>query len=91
MTNPFDDPDGTYVVLVNDEGQHCLWPATTRVPAGWSVGHGPAGRDACADHVKAHWTDLRPRSLAAALSASPAPPASHASPASHAPASPASA
>ncbi|MFE7595491.1 MbtH family NRPS accessory protein, partial [Kitasatospora sp. NPDC057512] len=26
MTNPFDDQDGTFLVLVNDENQHSLWP-----------------------------------------------------------------
>ncbi|SED19230.1 MbtH-like protein [Streptomyces melanosporofaciens] len=29
-TNPFEDPEGTYLVLVNDEGQHSLWPAFVR-------------------------------------------------------------
>lgn len=61
--NPFDDLDGTFSVLVNDEGQHCLWPGFANVPAGWTVVHGPAGRAACLDYVEAHWTDLRPRSL----------------------------
>ncbi len=34
MTNPFDDPDGTFYVLVNDEGQHSLWPTFADVPQG---------------------------------------------------------
>lgn len=63
--NPFDDPDSTFTVLVNDEGQHCLWPQFADVPAGWTIAHGPAGRGACLDYVETHWTDLRPRSLAA--------------------------
>ncbi len=60
--NPFDDPDGTFLVLVNDEEQHSLWPATLDVPAGWQPVHGPAGRQECLDYVEEHWTDLRPRS-----------------------------
>jgi hypothetical protein len=32
--NPFDDPDGTFVVLVNDEDRHSPWPAGMAVPAG---------------------------------------------------------
>jgi MbtH protein len=28
MTNPFDDENATYVVLVNQEGQYSLWPAS---------------------------------------------------------------
>ncbi|MEO3813487.1 MbtH family protein [Sphaerisporangium sp. B11E5] len=65
MTNPFDDPDGTYLVLVNAEGQHSLWPEFAEVPPGWTTAHGPASRQSCLDHVEANWTDMRPRSLAA--------------------------
>jgi len=63
MTNPFEDPEGTYLVLVNDEGQHSLWPSFVDVPAGWSVAHGEDSRSACLDYVNANWTDMRPRSL----------------------------
>jgi len=63
MTNPFDDPDGEFVVLVNDEGQHSLWPTFADVPAGWSSVFGPAARAACLEHVTAVWTDIRPKSL----------------------------
>ncbi|ALG07099.1 MbtH family protein [Kibdelosporangium phytohabitans] len=63
MTNPFDDPDGTFKVLVNDEGQHSLWPEFADVPAGWAVAHGPGTRQACLDYVEANWTDMRPNSL----------------------------
>lgn len=66
MTNPFEDPNADYLVLVNSEGQHSLWPVFAPVPAGWSTAFGPAGRDACLEHVRTHWTDLRPRSLAEA-------------------------
>ncbi len=60
--NPFDDPDGTFLVLVNDEEQHSLWPTTVEVPAGWTVVHDADTRTACLDHIEANWTDLRPRS-----------------------------
>ena len=62
-SNPFDAPDGTFHVLVNDEGQHSLWPAFAPVPGGWQVALPAAGRQECLDHIEAHWTDLRPRSL----------------------------
>jgi MbtH protein len=58
--NPFDDPDGTFLVLVNDEEQQSLWPARISVPAGWRVVHGEDGRQACLDYIEEHWTDLRP-------------------------------
>lgn len=63
MTNPFDDPEGRYLVLVNDEDQHSLWPSFAEVPAGWTVVFGEDTRDACLSFVETHWTDLRPRSL----------------------------
>ena len=62
-SNPFEDPDGTYLVLVNDEGQHSLWPSFVAVPAGWNVALDESSRDDCLDYVNANWTDLRPRSL----------------------------
>ncbi|MFE2752600.1 MbtH family protein [Actinosynnema sp. NPDC059335] len=63
MTNPFEDPDATYRVLVNDEGQHSLWPDFAEVPAGWTVAHDSDTREACLAYVERHWTDMRPRSL----------------------------
>lgn len=67
MTNPFEDPDGTYLVLVNDENQHSLWPSFVDVPAGWRTVHGPADRQSCLDHVERDWTDMRPQSLIDAM------------------------
>ncbi|MFD9504455.1 MbtH family protein [Streptomyces sp. NPDC060035] len=63
MTNPFDDAEGRFLVLVNDEGQHSLWPSFAEVPAGWTVAHPEDSRQACLDHIETHWTDMRPRSL----------------------------
>ncbi|MFE5895759.1 MbtH family protein [Streptomyces sp. NPDC056468] len=62
-THPFEDPDAVYHVLVNEEGQHSLWPAFAEVPAGWIVVLSQAGRQACVDYVNTHWTDMRPGSL----------------------------
>ncbi|MGW2182500.1 MbtH family protein [Streptomyces sp. NPDC001732] len=67
MTNPFEDPDGTYVVLVNDEGQYSLWPTFVEVPAGWRTAHPEDTRDACLAFIEATWTDMRPRSLVTAM------------------------
>jgi uncharacterized protein YbdZ (MbtH family) len=66
-TNPFDDENGTFYALVNDEGQYSLWPTFAPVPAGWSVQLGPDTRRACLDHIETHWTDLRPKSLIARM------------------------
>ncbi|MFD4746107.1 MbtH family protein [Streptomyces rubiginosohelvolus] len=64
MTNPFENPDSAYMVLVNDENQHSLWPVTVDVPAGWTVAHPSDTREACLRYIEENWTDMRPRSLA---------------------------
>ncbi|MGX7827309.1 MbtH family protein [Actinokineospora sp. 24-640] len=69
MTNPFDVPEASFQVLVNAEGQHSLWPVFAAVPAGWVVAFGPAARETCLEHVRTHWTDLRPLSLTTQLDA----------------------
>ena len=63
MTNPFEDENGVFHVLVNDEGQHSLWPSFKDVPAGWTIVHKSDTRAACLDYVEKHWTDMRPKSL----------------------------
>lgn len=62
-TNPFDDENGTFYVLINEEGQHSLWPTFVDVPSGWTVVHGPESRQSCLNHVEENWTDMRPKSL----------------------------
>jgi uncharacterized protein YbdZ (MbtH family) len=70
MTNPFENERDDYLVLVNDEGQHSLWPAFREVPAGWrSIG--PKGkRKECLEWIEANWTDMRPKSLVDAMTSS---------------------
>ncbi|MER6380614.1 MbtH family protein [Streptomyces sp. NPDC001250] len=70
MTNPFDDREGRFQVLLNGQGCHSLWPVFAEVPAGWTVVHPADTREACLAYVEAHWTDLRP--TATALAPSPA-------------------
>lgn len=68
-TNPFDDEDGRFYVLVNDEDQHSLWPTFADVPEGWRVVFGEESRAACLEYVEKNWTDMRPRSLREAMEA----------------------
>jgi MbtH protein len=63
MNNPFDDEDGTFHVLVNDEGQHSLWPAFADIPPGWSTALSTTDRKTCLDYIEENWTDMRPNSL----------------------------
>lgn len=67
MVNPFDDSSAEFLVLVNSENQHSLWPTFADVPGGWTVVHGPDTRQSCLDYVEEHWTDLRPQSLIDAM------------------------
>lgn len=62
-TNPFEDENGSYLVLVNDEGQHSLWPEWVDVPVGWTIAKGASSRQEALDYVEANWTDMRPKSL----------------------------
>jgi MbtH protein len=62
-TNPFEDEDAKYLVLINDEGQHSLWPVFADVPDGWEVIFGEDGRQECLDFIEKNWTDMRPNSL----------------------------
>ena len=63
MTNPFEDDDADYLVLVNEEGQYSLWPASTAVPDGWRSVRPAADRQASLDYIEQNWTDMRPRSI----------------------------
>jgi uncharacterized protein YbdZ (MbtH family) len=67
--NPFDDDNGSFFVLVNDDEQHSLWPVFADVPAGWRVVYGEADRATCRDYIEQNWTDIRPRSLRERLAA----------------------
>lgn len=61
--NPFDDDNGSFYVLVNDEEQHSLWPSFAEVPPGWRVVHGEANRSDCLEFIEKNWPDIRPKSL----------------------------
>ncbi|GLZ28489.1 protein mbtH [Lentzea sp. NBRC 105346] len=63
MTNPFDDEDGRFLVLINDEKQYSLWPSFAAVPEGWTTVFGEDTRAACLQYVETNWTDMRPESL----------------------------
>lgn len=62
-TNPFDDENGRFYVLINAEEQHSLWPSFAEVPAGWRLVFGEANRAECLEFVEQNWPDIRPKSL----------------------------
>jgi MbtH protein len=56
-----------FKILVNDEGQHSIWPSAQPVPGGWQQ-VGPVGiKQDCLEWIKANWTDIAPKSLRTAL------------------------
>jgi uncharacterized protein YbdZ (MbtH family) len=67
--NPFDDDGADFLVLLNDEEQHSLWPSFAEIPDGWRPVYGEADRAACLEYIEEHWTDIRPRSLRDGLAA----------------------
>ncbi|MEU3252595.1 MbtH family protein [Streptomyces sp. NPDC006997] len=68
MASPFDDQQARYLVIVNAENQHSLWPAFAAVPDGWTVAHQEAGHRECLEYIERAWTDMRPGSLVTAVS-----------------------
>ena len=63
MTNPFEDENGEYLVLINEEGQYSLWPAFLDIPNGWRA-TGPKGeRTVCLAWIDENWIDMRPLTL----------------------------
>ncbi|MEA5360263.1 MbtH family protein [Amycolatopsis sp., V23-08] len=65
--NPFDDENGRFYVLTNNEGQHSLWPVFVPVPSGWQVVFGEQSHAECVAYVEENWTDMRPESLRLAM------------------------
>jgi MbtH protein len=61
-----------WTVLVNDEEQYGLFPASRPVPAGWRAAGFAGTEDECMAFVDEHWTDLRPASLRRAMAAADA-------------------
>jgi MbtH protein len=59
------DQDDTrpYKVVVNNEEQYSIWFADREPPNGWRETGKTGSRQECLDHIKAVWTDMRPRSL----------------------------
>jgi MbtH protein len=70
-SNPVDDNDGRFFVLVNKEEQQRLWPAFAEVPAGRRVGYGEAARAGLGVWTtpNRYWPDIRPTRLRERLAA----------------------
>ncbi|MFC9682492.1 MbtH family protein [Streptomyces sp. NPDC056948] len=62
MPSPFDDHDGQFYVLRNEEGQFSLWPNFADIPSGWHSVTGPSLRESALEYIEKEWTDMRPAS-----------------------------
>ena len=71
MPNPFEEQNGTYHVLMNEEGQYSLWPSFIEIPSGWSAALQSSSREICLEFIDRNWTDMRPNSLIASMNGSP--------------------
>jgi MbtH protein len=61
--NPIDDETGTFLILINEEGQYSLWPTFKNIPNGWKT-EGPRGsKKECLQWIEDHWQDMRPLTL----------------------------
>jgi MbtH protein len=58
VLNALDDDIRSFLVLINDEGQHSLWPAAAAVPSGWLIGFGPDRRGTCMKFIEQNWVDM---------------------------------
>lgn len=58
-----DDENQQFLVVVNDEGQHSIWPDFKPLPAGWRATGFTGLKPDCLAHIATVWTDLRPLSL----------------------------
>jgi MbtH protein len=63
MANLLDDGAAAFLVVVNDEGQHSIWPDAIVVPAGWTTVRRADTRQNCLTYINENWTDMRPKSL----------------------------
>ncbi|CAD5353518.1 MULTISPECIES: MbtH family protein [Enterobacter] len=64
FSNPFDNPQGQFAILRNDQAQYSLWPQQCDLPAGWHVVCEPQSQEACQQWLAEHWQTLVPSHFA---------------------------
>jgi amino acid adenylation domain-containing protein/thioester reductase-like protein len=71
--SPWSHSGDTYVVAVNGDEQHAIWPAELGLPAGWRQQSEAMSRRACRAAIEATWHDIAPASLRSPVPAGIAP------------------
>jgi MbtH protein len=69
MANQVTDESEVYSVLLNDEGQHSLWPDFCLIPAGWKQTGTVGSRQQCLDWINTAWVNMQPKSLVKLMNA----------------------
>jgi len=64
FSNPFDNPQGQFAILQNDQGQYSLWPHQCELTAGWRVVCEAQSQEACQQWLAGHWRTLEPSHFA---------------------------
>lgn len=62
MTTPSPNAE-IYKVVINHEEQYSIWPSYRENAPGWNDEGFSGPKDACLEHIKSVWTDMRPLSL----------------------------
>ncbi|WP_018722477.1 MbtH family protein [Salinispora fenicalii] len=57
------DTDEQFKVVLNDEEQYSIWPASRPAPQGWREEGTRGPKQTCLDQIETLWTDMRPLSL----------------------------
>jgi len=55
--------NATYDVVVNDQDQYSIWPATKSMPLGWHTKGFSGTKTQCLEYIRESWTDIRPKSI----------------------------
>jgi MbtH protein len=63
VTMSSDDDTTIYKVVVNDEEQYSIWPASRENPLGWRDAGQQGLKPECLAYIQEVWTDMRPLSL----------------------------
>lgn len=64
LMNSNDQEDRTiYRVVVNQEEQYSIWPASRDNPLGWRNAGKSGTKSDCLAYIKEVWTDMKPLSL----------------------------
>ena len=63
MLNQTSDDNKIYHIVINEEEQYSIWPASKDIPNGWHKAGIQGLKEDCLLHIKEVWTDMRPLSL----------------------------